>query len=97
MPYSGQCLNVGRVEDSRGSTRLARLAKTLPAINCRQTVGCLELIGKSADLIQHLKLVLGVVSSTAARLSWSWSRRPRRGNVENSVKDAKGARIVRKR
>jgi hypothetical protein len=59
MPYYGQCLNVGRVEDSRGSTRLARLAKTLPAINWLQTVGCLELIGKSADLIQHLKLELG--------------------------------------
>jgi hypothetical protein len=27
-------------------------------INWLQTVGCLELIGKSADLIQHLKLVL---------------------------------------
>jgi hypothetical protein len=59
MPYYGQCLNVGRVEDSRGSTRLARLAKTLPAINWLQTVGCLERIGKSADLIQHLKLELG--------------------------------------
>jgi hypothetical protein len=49
MPSNGQRLNVGRVEDSRGSTRLARLAKTLPAINCLQTVGCLELAGKSAD------------------------------------------------
>jgi hypothetical protein len=49
MPSDGQRLKVGRVEDSRGSTRLARLAKTLPAINCLQTVGCLELAGKSAD------------------------------------------------
>jgi hypothetical protein len=49
MPCYGQCLNVGRVEDSRGSTRLARLAKSLPAINWLQTVGCLELIGKSAE------------------------------------------------
>src|ERR1700732_1201820 len=46
--------------------RLARLAKTLPAISWPQTVGCLErqhppwiLRGKSADLIQLPKLVLG--------------------------------------
>src|ERR1700682_2936647 len=46
--------------------RLARLAQTLPAINWPQTVGSLErqhppwvLRGKSADLIQLPKLVLG--------------------------------------
>src|SRR5712664_2165780 len=46
--------------------RLARLAETLPAINWLQTVGSLErqhppwiLRGKSADLIQLPKLVLG--------------------------------------
>src|SRR5580693_1510621 len=46
--------------------RLSLLAKTLPAIDWLQTVGCLErqnppriLRGKSADLIQLLKLVLG--------------------------------------
>ena len=45
--------------------RLARLAKTLPAINWFQTVGSLErqhppriLSGKSADLIQLPKLIL---------------------------------------
>ena len=46
--------------------RLARLAKTLPAINGFQTVGSLErqhppwiLRGKGADLIQLPELVLG--------------------------------------
>src|SRR5882762_8328836 len=46
--------------------RLARLAETLPAISWSQTVGSLErqyppwiLRGKSADLIQLPKLVLG--------------------------------------
>src|SRR5258708_29922642 len=46
--------------------RLACLAETLPAINWLQTVGSLErqrppwiLRGKSADLIQFPKLVLG--------------------------------------
>jgi hypothetical protein len=33
MPCSGQCPNVGMVEDSQGSTWPARLARTLPAIN----------------------------------------------------------------
>jgi hypothetical protein len=48
-----------------GSMRLARLAKTRPAIHWFQTVGSLKrqhppwiLRGKSADLIQLLKLVL---------------------------------------
>ena len=49
-----------------GSMRLARLAKSLPAINGFETVGSLErqhpswiLRGKSADLIQLPELVLG--------------------------------------
>src|SRR4029077_6267039 len=49
-----------------GSMRLARLAKSLPTINWLQTIGSLGqqhppwiLGGKSADLIQLPKLVLG--------------------------------------